>query len=153
MSRIKAYLAYGWAFLAAPLLLATFLGMEPLAKGLVTLTGLRVHPLYTGGEIARTISHGQYKTVVHRPVFDGLVGPRSQGFIQIAWQPEGAVALPERIDEQIDPVADGIGGLRIHLDTKTNDATLETSDNHVLSVAEVLTVENNRIVRINLKRP
>ena len=90
MSRIKAYLAYSWAALAVPLVLVTFMGMQPLAGKLVAVTGLRVHPIYTGGEIARTIDHGQYQTLIHRPVFDGLIGQRNTGFVQIKWQPKDA---------------------------------------------------------------
>jgi len=156
MSRVKAYLAYSWAFLAAPLVLVTFLGMAPLAGKLVAFTGLHVHPIYTGGEVARTIdpnhNHGPYQTEIYRPVFDGLVGQRSHGFIQIKWTPKDA-NLPERIEEQIDYDVDGTSEFLIRLNTKTNDADLETSDSRVLSIGEVLTAGNTRIIRVNLKKP
>jgi len=151
MSRIKAYLAYGWAFLAAPLVLATFLGMDSLPRGLVAVTGLHVHPIYTGGEVARTLDHGPYETRVHRPVFDGLIGPRSHGFIQIQWCPTDA-NLPDLIAEQIDFDADGTSDFQIRLNTKTNEAGLAAFDGRVLSIEEVVTVGNTRIVRVNLKR-
>jgi hypothetical protein len=152
MSRVKAYLAYSWAFLAAPLVLVTFMGMDSLAGKLVAFTGLHVHPIYTGGEVARTIDHGQYVTWVHHPVFDGLIGPRSHGFIQIEWQPKDDT-LPERLEERIDVDTDGTSRFLIRLNTKTNDADLETSGSRVLSVGEVLTAGNTRIVRVNLKAP
>ena len=153
MSRVKAYLAYSWAFLAAPLVLVTFMGMDSLAGKLVAVTGLRVHPIYTGGEVARTIDHGQYETWVHHPVFDGLVGPRSHGFIQIQWRPKDANLLPERLKEQIDLDTDGTSRFLIRLNTKTNGADLEASGSRVLSIGEVLTAGNTRIVRVNLKAP
>jgi len=151
MSRIKVCLAYSWALLAAPLVLVTFMGMGPLAAKLVAVTGLHVHPLYTGGEVARTIDRGTYRTLIHRPVFDGLVGPRKHGFVQIQWQPKDA-NLPELIEEQIDLNADHAGEFRIRLDTKTNTASVDASDRSVLSVGEVLTVGNARLARINLER-
>jgi hypothetical protein len=153
MSRIKASLAYGWAFLAAPLVLATFMGMDSLPGKLVAFTGLHVHPIYTGGEVAQTIPHGQYETWVHRPVFDGLIGPRSHGFIQIEWRPKDASLLPERLEEQVDLDTDATSRVLIRLNTKTNEAALEASGSRVLSIGEVLTAGNTRIVRVNLKAP
>ncbi len=151
MSRIKAYLAYGWAFLAAPLVLATFIGMDSFAGRLVAVTGLHVHPLYTGGEVVQTIDHGAYLTLVRRPVFDGLVGQRGRGFVQIQWQPKDA-NLPDLVEEQIALDADSAKAFTIRLDTNTSRAELKVSDPRVLSVAEVLTIGNARIARINLKR-
>jgi hypothetical protein len=152
MSRIRTHLAYGWAFLAAPLVLATFMGMDFFAGRLVAVTGLHVHPLYTGGEVAQTIDHGRYQTLIHRPVFDGLVGQREYGILQIQWQPKDA-NLPERIDEAIDLDADNTSEFTIRLNTKTNTADLELSGDRFLALDEVITVANTRVVRISLKRP
>ncbi len=151
MSPIKTCLAYSGAFLAGPLVLATFMGMEPLARKLVAVTGLHVHPLYTGGEVAQTIDHGTYRTLIHRPVFDGLVGQRKHGFLQIEWQPKGT-NLPDLIEEQIDFNADNASEFRIRLDTKTNTANVNASDRNVLPVGEVLTIGTARLTRVNLKR-
>jgi hypothetical protein len=152
MSHIKTFLAYSWAFLAAPLVLATFMGMDSFAGKFVGVTGLHVHPIYTGGEIAQTIDHGSYQTLIHEPVFDGLIGRRNHGFVQVEWQPKDA-NLPERIEEPIDFNADGTGEFEIRLHTKTNDASITPSDRSVLSLGEVLTVGDARMVRVNLKAP
>jgi hypothetical protein len=152
MSRIQAFLAYSWAALTGPLLLATFMGMKPLTEGLVAVTGLHVHPIYTGGEETPPISHGQYQTIVHRLVFDGLVGPRDRGFVQIRWQPSdpNQPGLPELIEEPIDFDSDGTADFTIRLNTKTNEARLETSDRRVLSIPEVIPIRDARVVRVNL---
>ena len=152
MSRIKTVLAYSWAFLATPLVLATFMGMDSFAGKLVAVTGLHVHPIYTGGAIAQTIDHGPYQTLIHEPVFDGLIGRRNHGFIQVEWQPKDA-HLPERIEEPIDFDADGASEFEIRLDTKTNDARITPLDRCVLSLGEVLTIADARMVRVNLKAP
>jgi hypothetical protein len=151
MSHVKAYLAYSWAFLAAPLVLATFMGMNVFSHRLVAGTGLHVHPLYTGGEVAQTIDHGRYRTLIHRPVFDGLVGPREHGFVQIQWQPKDT-NLPAKIDEQIDFDADGTNDFRIRLDTVTQETGIEPHDGRVLAVEEVVAVPDGRIVRVGLRR-
>jgi hypothetical protein len=153
MFRIRSYLAYGWALLAVPLVLVTFMGMPSLAGKLVAVTGLHVHPMYTGGEVAQTLDHPQYKTIVHRPVFDGLIGQRQTGFVQIRWEPAADANLPDSIDEQIDFDQDGKADLRIQLDTATDKARLEALDKRVVSVQEVIRVGKGRIVRIDLRNP
>jgi hypothetical protein len=151
MSGIRSYLAYGWALLATPIVLVTFMGMTGLATRLVAFTGLHVHPLYTGGEPVQTVDHGSYQMVLNRPVFDGLIGQRQTGFVQMQWQPKDA-NLPALIDEQIDLDQDGKTDLQIHLDTATNQARLESTDARVLSIAEVIKVHNGRLIRVNLRR-
>ncbi len=165
MFRIKTYLAYGWALAATPLLLATFMGMSFLAHKLVLVSGLHVHPLYTGGEVVQTIGHGVYQTWIHRPVFDGLRGERKRGYVQIKWQPTDG-NLPQVIDEPIDFDADGTTDFQVHLDT--NAGTAQLSDGGVtagrprsgaspllipdLRSAEVLKVENGCILRVRLTK-
>jgi len=149
--KIRSYLAYSWAILAAPIVLATFMGNEPLSKKLVEVTGLHVHPIYTGGEVAKTIDHGTYQTLLHRPVFDGLVGETDTGFVQIHWQAKDA-NLPASIDEQIDFDADGTNDLRVRLNTATQGINAEISDARVVSVDHAIVVPNGRIVRVNLRR-
>lgn len=151
MSKIKTCLAYSWAALALPIVLATFMGVQPLAGKLVAATGLHVHPIYTGAEVARTIDHGLYRTLIHRPVFDGLIGQRDRGFVQIEWQATDA-NLPESIDEEIDFDADGSNDFRIQLDTITGQAGIQPLDARVLSAGEVFTVPHGRIVRANLQK-
>ena len=58
---------------------------------LVSATGLTVSPWFNGGPVVRTVEHGAYRTEIHRPVFDALIGERSEGFVQVSWRPDGAV--------------------------------------------------------------
>jgi hypothetical protein len=151
MSRIKTIPTYAWAFLAGPIVLVTFMGMEPLASLFVMVTGLRVHPIYAGGEVTQVINHGDYQTFIHRPVFDGLIHERDTGFVQIEWQPKDA-NLPERLDEQIDFDQDGKTDFRVQLSTSTNATTLEPLDSRVMSANEVVKAQNARILRVNLRK-
>jgi hypothetical protein len=153
MSRIVKSLAYAWAFLAGPIVLATFFGLPAFTGKLVEVTGLHVHPVYSGGEVVQAIDHGHYQTLVHRPVFDGLIRERNTGFVQIQWQPKDA-NLPELIDEQIDFDRDGKADLRIRLNTDTDATILDPLDSRVLSADDVIKVQDARILRVNLrKRP
>ena len=151
MTRLKTVLCYGWALMAVPLVLATFMGMNFWAEKLVAVTGLEVSPWCTGGEVIQTVEHGLYETLIHRPVFDGLLGERRSGFVQITWEPNEA-PLPTHIDEGIDFDTDGRNDFRIQLNTETNEAELQTFNNEVVSLGEILVLERERIVRVTLKR-
>lgn len=148
--KIKTWLAYSWAALATPIVLATFMGMGTLVPRFVAVTGLHVHPIYSGGEVARTIDHGSYQTLIHRPVFDGLIGQRNTGFVQIRWQAKDA-NLPASIEEPIDFDADGVDDLRVRLDTTTQNINAEINDARVVSIDHAIVVPDGRIMRVNLR--
>ncbi len=151
MKRLRKFLAYGWALMAVPIILMTFIGMNSWAKKLVGFTGLKVSPLFTGGEIVQTIGHEGYETLIHRPVFDGLLCERKNGFIQIGWKATGD-RLPESIDELIDFDIDGKDDFQIKLNTITNQVQLEAYSPEVVTLGEILILENERIVRVSLKK-
>lgn len=151
MARFKKYLSYSWALMAVPIVLVTFMGINFWAEKLVAITGLEVSPRFTGGQVSYTVQHDQHLTLVHHPVFDGLIRERRGGFVQIKWKPN-EVLLPMLIDEEIDFDTDGRNDFRIRLNTKTNEAELQAFSEEVVSLDEVLVLGNERIVRIALKR-
>jgi len=118
--RLKAVLGYTLAALAFVVALATFVGMPAWEKALVSGTGLRVSPWFTGDEVAYTVPHRGYETRIHRPVFQALIGERSEGFVQVDWAP--ADSLPAVLDEEIDYDRDGVGDFRIRLEGEKEEA-------------------------------
>ena len=104
--RLKACIGYAIAILTIPISLATLFGMSFFSHQLVDITGIKVSPWFTGGEIVQVIDHGTYRTLMHRPVFDGLISERTIGFIQIDWEPGNN--LPLIIRDEIDYNSDGI---------------------------------------------
>jgi hypothetical protein len=137
--------------MAVPLVLATFIGMNFWAEKLVAYSGLEVSPWCTGGEVMSTVEHDQYKTLIHRPVFDGLIGQRRNGFVQIKWTPNENL-LPKIIDEEIDFDSDGTNDFRLRLNPETNEAQLEAFSERVVSVDEVLVLGSERLVRVLLRK-
>ena len=152
MSRLRATLAVGWAALATPVVLATFVLLPPLASALVGATGIRISPWFTGGEVVRTIEHDGYRTEVHRPVFDGLVGEREQGFVQVEWTPAGPGRLPARVREAIDVDGDGSAEFAVDLDVAASRATVEPRSPGVLGLERVYDLGRARAVRVRLRR-
>ena len=125
MAKLKSVLGYSAAALTIPIMIAAVLIWTILPQvgiGLVSATGLKNSPNWSGGEVVRTISHGAYETQVHRMVFDALIGERSEGFVQVTWLPPDA--LLARIDEEIDADGDGQADFRLEVDTANKVSTL-----------------------------
>jgi hypothetical protein len=150
MNRLRKYMGYGWALMAVPIIFTTFIGMDAWAKKLVEFTGLKVSSIYTGGEVTQTIKHEGYETLIHRPVFDGLLCEQKDGFVQIEWKAQDR--LPESINEMIDFDKDGKNDFRIEINTTTNNSQLESYSSKVISAGKVLVLKNQRLVRVSLKK-
>lgn len=150
MKRIISKLAYLWALLALPIVLAAFIGNSFWAEKLITLTGLGISPWNTGGEIVQTINHGTYQTTIHRPVFDGLISQRKKGFVQVDWRADEGTLL-EIISEEVDYDRDGTTDFQIQLDTGNNQAEIKPLSPYVIGLWGVYRLQNDRVVRILLK--
>ncbi|MFZ0960016.1 MAG: hypothetical protein WAO35_03865 [Terriglobia bacterium] len=68
-------------------------------------TRLRIDPMYTGGEPARTIARDGYRIVVYKPVPKRAPLSQAVPFVQIVWTP--ASKLPATISESVDLDGDG----------------------------------------------
>jgi hypothetical protein len=147
---IKRYVGCTLAGLALPVVLATFLGMDYFSHKLVDVTGIKVSPKYTGGEIQQTIDHDGYQTKLHQSVFAALIGESQEGFIQIDWSPVDA--LPPTISEEIDYDNDGIADFRINYDKTNNTAALIPYNPKVVSLAGSYILKERRTVRVNLHK-
>ena len=153
MATLKSVLGCTAAALGIPIMvvaLAGFAGVD-LGGPFIAATGLATSANWTGGEVAQTIDHGTYRTEVHRPVFDALIGERKEGFIQVAWRPPDA--LPARIDEEIDTDADGRADFRIELETATRQASLTPYSPNVVELEGVYRLSETLAVRVKLKNP
>lgn len=148
MKRLRSVLDYGWAALTLVIVLATFLGNSYFSQRLAAATGVRVSPWFTGGEVASVIERGDYRAYVHRPVFDGLIGERAEGFLQIDWKP--AEALPAVITETI--ALAGAQPMALQLDTQTGVARLTSHGPEVLGLERTYRLRDGWAVRVRLQR-
>lgn len=150
MSKLKSFLGYTWAIAAMLIALATFFGYNYFSKALASASGVTVNPRFSGGEIVKTVDHQHYKTDIHRPVFDALIGQTKEGFIQINWSP--AKGLPQVISESFDYDNDGKEDFVVVLNTTTGEATLTKSNPAVLDIKKPYRLKNGWAVRVLLKR-
>jgi hypothetical protein len=153
MATVKSVLGYTAAALGIPIMVVGLLGFAGIDLGgpFLKATGLKTSANWTGGDVAQTIDHGNYRTEVHRPVFDALIGERKEGFIQVAWRPPDS--LPARIDEQIDTDADGQADFRVVLETATRVATVTPSSPNVRELEGVYDLGETLAIRVKLKNP
>jgi hypothetical protein len=97
----------------------------------------------------KTVDHGSYKTTLHRPVFDALIGQAREGFIQVNWEP--ASGLPPIIREGFDYNQDGKDDFAVTLNTATGETMLTKSSPDVLDVGKSYRLKNGWAVRVLLK--
>ena len=147
--RLRTFFGYTAATLTIIIALATFLGLKFFSHKLIDVTGLKISPWFTGGEIIRTIDHGSYRTAQHRAVFDALIGQRSEGFVQLDFSPLNS--LPKTINEDIDFDLDGNMDFHVEYSVPTNTAVFTSFTPRAVSVAGCYVLKERRAVRIKLQ--
>jgi hypothetical protein len=115
LTSVLGYTAAALTILAAVLL--PFLLFNLFIRG-VAATGVRIDPLYSGGDPLRTIEKGGYQVVVHQPVWRRSPLERTHSFVQLTWKPVSA--LPARVSDEIDLDGDGTPDLRAAFDVPSD---------------------------------
>jgi hypothetical protein len=150
MRRLKSILGYTAAAVAILVMVATVAApIMGLGITFLAATGLKLSANWSGGEVVRTVDHGAYRTEIHRPVFDALIGERSDGFVQVAWRP--SASLPAQISEEVDADADGRADFRVDLDTRERRAALTSYSAGVRDLEGVFRLGETLAVRVNLE--
>lgn len=154
MTKLKSVLGYTWAVFCFLIILATFLGNQKFSQALSRAPFMKINPLYSGGEVEKIVDHLTYKTLIHRPVFEALIGESAEGFVQVKWVflPGGGFKdLPNPIFEKIDYDFDGKDDFEINLNTQTGNASLKAFNLSVLSVRLTTKLSDGWAVRIDLR--
>lgn len=149
MKKLKAFLGYFAAALMVPLALFTFMGLGPVSEAIVNVTGVQISPWFTGGEVVRTVSHPPYETLIHRPVFDALIGETREGFVQIVWTP--LESLPEKVEEIIDYDNDGQADFAVTLHPASKTAEWQPLTSQSYGMDGPYAIGDGMGVRIKLR--
>jgi hypothetical protein len=151
MAKLRSVLGYLAAALTVPLITATFMGIPFWSERLVSVTGVTVSPWFTGGEVARTVDHGAYRTEIHQPVYDALIGERRRGSVQVDWTPPES--LPHQLDEEIDFDGDGQADFRVQLETQSAQALVTPYTSDVLELEDVYQLPEALAIRVRVVNP
>jgi len=153
MAKLKSVLGYTWAVVCFLIILATFFGNQKFSQALSRAPFMKINPLYSGGEVEETVDHLTYKTLIHRPVFEALIGESAEGFVQVNWvfmKGGGFEDLPNPIVEKVDFDLDEKDDFEINLNTQTGDASLIAYNSSVVSVLLTSKLSDGWVARINL---
>jgi hypothetical protein len=105
MKRLTAVLGYAIAVLTIAVAVMGPLVWFTAFSRAAAKTSLRIDPMYSGGEPARTIARDGYEIVVYKPVPKRAPLSQASSFVQIVWKP--AAALPSNVTETLDLEGDG----------------------------------------------
>jgi|SRR5664280_908110 len=98
MKKIKIVLGIFWAILCLIIIIVLFPGLNSFSSGVSRLPFMKINPNFTGGEAAEQIITESCTLVIRKPVFDGLIGERKHGFVQLDWKGK----IPDIISDTID---------------------------------------------------
>ncbi len=148
MKKIKLVSGLIWAFLCLILVLALFPEMNALSGSFARLPFMKINPNYTGGEVVNHIELKNYSINVRKPVFDGLIGERRKGFVQIDWHG----SIPDVLDDTIDYDQDKRPDFRIHLSKAKTVTEIETFNSKAGRVITSTPASFGWVVRVEVKK-
>lgn len=139
-------IGYLWGVILIVVVLFVFFGLDIWSLQLSKLPFMKIHPRYAGGEIVETIDEGSQKWVIHQPVFDGLIGPREQGFVQV--QVVCADPIPPEIEKTIDYDQDGAADFTVYIkNTEHGAPEVVALADHVVGLGQWARISDGWIVR------
>jgi hypothetical protein len=143
--------AYLWAAICVLLIPVTFIGNDGLARQMARLPFMKINPVYSGGELQRTIEKEGLIIAINNPVFVALIGESRRGFVQIRFA--GRPQLPAAIQEAIDYNGDSTPDFHVDINTVSGVTTLDPLSKDVLSLNASSRVNEDWVIRVNLHNP
>ena len=150
MKKILAVPAYLWAIACFLLIPVTFVKNETLAVQLSKLPFMKIHPIYSGGKENRSYLQNGLNIRINEPVYSGLRGRDSDGFVQIRFA--GVHELPSSIDETIDYDFDSRPDFNVQISTVTGISELKKLSPSVGSLAISSKVKKDWVIRVNIHK-
>ena len=134
MKKVKIFAGIFWAFTGLIVIIAMFPSLNSLSGSVSRLPFMKLHPRYSGGEVAYQMVEQSCTLNIRKPVFDGFFNDRKSGFVQLDW----LGTLPEVINDTIDYDKDGIKDFSVLIDRKNSKTDL-VSVNKMVEKLEIST--------------
>lgn len=148
MKTIKIVAGITWAIVCLIIIMVLFPALNPLAHSLSKLPFMKINPRYSGGEIVREYNKGSYAISIHRQVFDGLIGERKNGYVQVDWRGK----IPAQINDSIDYNNDKAIDFIVKIDSTTAQTTLAPLNPKVKDIEASTKTSYGWAVRVGLKK-
>jgi hypothetical protein len=148
MKKIKIIAGITWAFICLILMLILFPGLNSFSASLAKLPFMKINPNYSGGEVTRQMISAGCTLDIRKPVFDGLLGERKNGFVQIDWRGN----VPDKISDTVDYNLDGITDFCIIIDRLKSKADLTGISDKVGDISVSTPTSYGWAARIEVKK-
>ena len=148
MKKIKIIAGITWAFICLILMLILFPGLNSFSASLAKLPFMKINPNYSGGEVARQMISAGCTLDIRKPVFDGLLGERKNGFVQIDWRGN----VPDKISDTVDYNLDGITDFCIIIDRLKSKTDLTAISDKVGDISVSTPTSYGWAARIEVKK-
>ena len=148
MKRLKIIAGISWAVAGVVLMLILFPGLNRFSESLASLPFMKINANYTGGEIAKQHITPNCTLAIRRPVFDGLLGEKNHGFVQLDWRGD----LPEYLQDTIDYDSDGTPDFLIKVNRKNNTSDIQSFNSSVEGINISSPTSYGWAVRIGLEK-
>jgi hypothetical protein len=148
MKKIKIIAGIAWAIAGLLVIMVLFPGLNSFSASAAKLPFMKINPNYTGGEVMHQLVSASCTLDIRKPVFDGLLGERKKGFVQLDWR--GGV--PENIADTIDYDLDGVSDFYVRIDRKTNKSEIEIFNNKVTGFSVSTPTSYGWASRVELKK-
>ncbi len=148
MKKIKIIIGISWAFLGLVLIIILFPGLNSYSDSVSKLPFMKLNPIYSGGEVAQQIVADRCTLDIRRPVFNGFIKERNNGFVQMDWRGN----IPQLINDSIDYDQDGIKDFCILVDRNNNKTVLKPFNRNVKGVNISTSTSYGWAVRIGIKK-
>jgi hypothetical protein len=148
MKKVKIIAGICWAFAGLILIIILFPGLNSFSVSASKLPFMKLHPRYTGGEIAHQIIAENCTLNIRKPVFNGFFRERNSGFVQLDWHG----TIPEMINDTIDYDHDTKQDFIIFIDRKNSKTVLNPLCIKVKDVARSTATSYGWAARIGLSK-
>ena len=148
MKKIKIIVGISWAFLGLILIIILFPGLNSYSVSVSKLPFMKLNPIYSGGEVAQQIIADKCTLDIRRPVFNGFIKERSNGFVQMDWRGN----VPQLINDSIDYDQDGIKDFCILVDRNNKKTVLKPFNRNVKGVNISTSTSYGWAVRVGLHK-
>jgi hypothetical protein len=109
---------------------------------------MKINPNYSGGVVVKQLTSDGCTLNIRKPVFNGLIGERKKGFVQVDWR--GVV--PEMINDQIDFNFDGATDFSVIIDRKEGKTEFTSFNPGVKKIGISTPTSYGWAVRVELER-
>ena len=107
---------------------------------------MKINPNYSGGEIAQEIVKKDYSINIRKPVFEGLIGEKKSGFVQVDWRGK----LPKTITDTIDFNDDKTNDFIVQIDTSNAQCEITKLNPKVQGINISTKTSYGWAIRVNL---